>query len=90
MAILVAMQLVICGRLAQLYGLQIGVLRHGRRTEWLSLLRLKTCAMFGLALLGAGVLCSALTVETWSGSGFGQFPNGFRLVLPSATAISAV
>jgi hypothetical protein len=32
---------VICAGLAQLYGLQIGVLRHGRRTRWLSLLRLE-------------------------------------------------
>jgi hypothetical protein len=45
------------------------------------------CAVFGLTLLGAGVLGSALAVEAWSGSGFGQFPNGFRLVLPSVTAI---
>lgn len=42
--------------------------------------------MFGLALLGAGVLGSALAVEAWSGSAFGQFPNG--VVLPSATAIT--
>jgi len=30
-----------------------------------------TCAVFGLALLGAGVLGSALAVEAWSGPGFG-------------------
>jgi len=46
--------------------------------------------VFGLALLAADVLGSALTVETWSGSGLGQLPNGFRLMLPSATAITLV
>jgi hypothetical protein len=52
------------------------------------LLRRETRAVFGLALLGAGVLGSAPAVEAWSGLGVGQFLNGFQLVLPTATAIT--
>jgi cytochrome bd-type quinol oxidase subunit 2 len=88
-AVLVGVQMVLLGGLAQLYARTEGLTRQ-RLPRWTRLLRLETAAAVGLALVAIGLVGSAAAVEHWGHLGFGALdPRGtIRLVLPSASLVA--
>ena len=88
-AVLVGVQMVLLGGLAQLYGLVEGLV--GRRLpRWIGVLRLEVAAAIGVTLIGLGLVGSAGAFEHWRSLGFGDLdPRGtIRLVLPSASLVA--
>jgi hypothetical protein len=88
-AVLVGVEMVLLGGLAQLYGRVEGLTRS-RLPRWTALLQLEKAAAVGLTLFGLGCVGTAAAFEHWSSLGFGDLdPRGtIRLVLPSASLVA--
>jgi hypothetical protein len=88
-AVLVGVQMVLLGGLAQLYGSAEGLTRMPL-PRWTAALRLETAAAVGVTLAALGLLGSATALEHWRSLDFGDlYPRGtIRLVLPSASLIA--
>jgi hypothetical protein len=88
-AVLVGVEMVLLGGLAQLYGRVEGLTR-GRLPRWTALLQLEKAAAVGVVLGGLGLVGTAAAFEHWSSLGFGNLdPRGtIRLVLPSASLVA--
>jgi hypothetical protein len=88
-AVLVGVQMVLLGGLAQLYGRAEGLSRRPL-PRWTALLRLETAAAVGVTLGALGLVGSAAALEHWRSLGFGDlYPRGtIRLVLPSAALVA--
>ncbi len=88
-AVLVGVQMVLLGGLAQVYGSTEG-LTHRPLPRWTALLRLETAGAVGVTLGALGLVGSAAALEHWRRLGFGDlYPRGtVRLVLPSASLVA--
>jgi Glycosyl transferase family 2 len=88
-AVLVGVQMVLLGGLAQLYGSAEGLNRRPL-PRWTGLLRLETAAAVGVTLVTLGLVGSATALEHWRSLDFGDlYPRGtIRLVLPSASLVA--
>ncbi|MEU4640501.1 glycosyltransferase family 2 protein [Micromonospora sp. NPDC023814] len=88
--VLVGMQLVLFGGLAEIYGRQERLVPQRASDRWIRLLRLETSVTVGLLLLVAGVAGTVGAVAYWGLDGFGDLNphDTLRVVLPSATAIA--
>ena len=88
-AVLVGVQMVLLGGLAQLYGSAEGLTRMPL-PRWTAALRLETAAAVGVTLAALGLLGSATALEHWRSLDFGDlYPRGtIRLVLPSASLVA--
>ena len=88
-AVLVGVQMVLLGGLAQLYGCAER-LTSRRPPRWTAALRLEVAASVGLILIGLGLLGTAAAVEHWRSLGFGdlELRGTIRLVLPSASLVA--
>ncbi|MEH1102505.1 glycosyltransferase family 2 protein, partial [Micromonospora sp. CPCC 205561] len=88
--ILVGVQLVLFGGLAEIYGRQEGLVPRRASDRWVRLLRLETSVTAGLLLFVLGVAGTGAALTRWGLDGFGDLdPHAtLRLVLPSATAIA--
>ncbi|MEU5944777.1 glycosyltransferase family 2 protein [Micromonospora sp. NPDC047465] len=88
--VLVGVQLVLFGGLAEIYGRQEALVPRRASDRWIRLLRLETSVTVGLLLLVAGVAGTVGAVAYWGLDGFGDLNphDTLRVVLPSATAIA--
>lgn len=88
--VLVGVQLVLFGGLAEIYGRQEQLVPQRASDRWIRLLRLETSVTVGLLLLVAGVAGTVGAVAYWGLDGFGDLNphDTLRVVLPSATAIA--
>ncbi|MER7333044.1 MULTISPECIES: glycosyltransferase family 2 protein [unclassified Micromonospora] len=88
--VLVGVQLVLFGGLAEIYGRQEALVPKRASDRWIRLLRLETSVTVGLLLLVAGVAGTVGAVGYWGLDGFGDLNphDTLRVVLPSATAIA--
>jgi Glycosyl transferase family 2 len=88
-AVLVGVEMILLGGLAQLYGRVEGLTR-GPLPRWTKLLQLEKAAAMGLVVFGLGVVGTGGAFEHWRRLGFGDLdPRGtIRLVLPSATLVA--
>jgi hypothetical protein len=88
-AVLVGVQMVLLGGLAQLYARVEGL--TGRPLpRWTAVLRLEIAAAIGLSFVALGLIGTAAALEHWRSLGFGDLdPRGtIRLVLPSASLVA--
>lgn len=88
--VLVGVQLVLFGGLAEIYGRQEGLARQRTSDRWVRFLRLETSVTIGLLLLVVGVAGTGGAVAHWGLDGFGDLDprETLRVVLPAATAIA--
>ncbi|MEH0973696.1 glycosyltransferase [Micromonospora sp. CPCC 205546] len=88
--VLVGVQLVLFGGLAEIYGRQERLVPQRASDRWIRLLRLETSVTVGLLLFVAGGIGTGAAVARWGLDGFGDLdPHAtLRVVLPSATAIA--
>ncbi|MEO3776439.1 glycosyltransferase family 2 protein [Micromonospora sp. B11E3] len=88
--VLVGLQLVLFGGLAEIYGRQERLVPQRASERWVRLLRLETGAAVGLFLLLVGTVGTVGAVSYWGLDGFGDLNphETLRVVLPSATAIA--
>jgi hypothetical protein len=89
-AVLVGVQMVLLGGVAKLYGQMEGLVVRERLGLWRTALRLETCVLVGLVLIGLGIAGSAAALTRWGSVGFGELdPRGtIRIVIPSATLVA--
>ncbi|TYB95281.1 glycosyltransferase family 2 protein [Micromonospora sp. WP24] len=88
--VLVGVQLVLFGGLAEIYGRQEKLVPQQALDRWIRLLRLETSVTAGLLLLAVGVAGTIGAISYWGQDGFGNLDpqQTLRVVLPSATAIA--
>ncbi|SHG55576.1 glycosyltransferase family 2 protein [Streptoalloteichus hindustanus] len=87
--VLVAVQLLLFGACAKIYGRSSGILRDDNSPLWLSLMRFEVMLGAGLALIAAGLVGTVGAVSWWGSRGFADLEPQtiIRIVMPSATAI---